>query len=158
MLVLVGEVPRVFILSRKFEPGNLVNVKSVEDGDASEHFKSIELDKLENFLVKDFFVFSLHEPRRHHIRHKLAQKVSDISVLRISVKKLSVHITSLLRTSLCLNFEALFTLLPAVKHGAILGQIIVIVELPLFADHTLNNLLGFLIDRFANAVKPENLC
>ena len=47
----VGKVGLVLLVAGIFEPRDFTDVNAVHDGDPCEHFESIELHKLEYFLV-----------------------------------------------------------------------------------------------------------
>lgn len=113
-LVLVGKVAGILIFSAELKPGNLVNVEAVQNRDPGKHLKPIELHELVNLFVEYFFVFTLHKPGRHHLRHEFRKKIRNISILCISLKKLLKDISTLLCACLRIHEHLLLTLGPII--------------------------------------------
>ena len=100
--VFVTEEAGVFVLRWEFEPADLVDLETVQDGDAGEHFEAVELDELVYFLIEYFLVLALDEPLGQHVRNELTQKISHIPVFTIGFEQFVVHLAALCATCLCL--------------------------------------------------------
>jgi hypothetical protein len=156
-LVLVGEVAGILIFSAELKPGDLVNVEAVQNRDPGKHLKPIELHELVNLLVEYFFVFTLHEPGRHHLRHEFRQKIRNIPILCISLKKLLKDISALLSACLRIHEHLLLTLSPIIEQGTIFSQVIIVVESALLLDHVVEHLFALLAHRLAHSIESKDL-
>lgn len=155
--VLVGEVAGILIFSAELKPGDPVYAKAVQNRDPGKHLKPIELHELVNLLVEYFFVFALHEPGRHNLRHEFRQKIRNISILCISLKKLLKDISALLSACLRIHEHLLLTLSPIIEQGTIFSQVIIVVESALLPNHVFEHLFALFAHRLAHSIESKDL-
>ena len=154
-LIFIFKKLGVACLWRVLKPWYLIRNETVQQGDTSEHFKSVEFDELENFFVEDFFVFAFHEVGRENVGHELSQEVTHIPVGAIRIEKLLVNFTPVCSTRFSYHWD-LFRA-PVVRQGAVFAYVVVVVKSFLLPNNERNQVLDSYVKALSQPCESENV-